>query len=78
MGGLRFAGALKQGEQQVRFGLGVNGVVHAAATVVDGPGGLSAWRCAIYAWMTRQAASASSYYRLPANQVVELGTQVVL
>ena len=46
--------------------------------VVDGPGGLSAWRCAIYAWMTRQAASASSYYRLPANQVVELGTQVVL
>ena len=50
----------------------------ARVQVVDGPGGLSAWRCAIYAWMTRQAASASSYYRLPANQVVELGTQVVL
>ena len=46
--------------------------------VVDGPGGLTAWRCAVYAWMTRQAASASTYYKLPANQVVELGTQVVL
>ncbi|MEX8194228.1 potassium transporter Kup [Comamonas guangdongensis] len=50
----------------------------ARVQVVDGTGGLSPWRCAIYAWMTRQAASASTYYKLPANQVVELGTQVVL
>lgn len=50
----------------------------ARAQIVDGPGGLSAWRCAIFSWMTRQAASISSYYMLPANQVVELGTQVVL
>lgn len=50
----------------------------ARAQVVDGPGGLSRWRCAIFGWMTRQAASVSSYYMLPANQVVELGTQVVL
>ena len=46
--------------------------------VVDGPGGLSAWRCAIFGWMMRQAAGVSTYYKLPANQVVELGTQVVL
>ncbi|MDR2324232.1 MAG: potassium transporter Kup [Acidovorax sp.] len=46
--------------------------------VVDGPGGLSPWRCALFGWMMRQSASASGYYKLPANQVVELGTQVVL
>jgi KUP system potassium uptake protein len=50
----------------------------ARVQVVDGPGGLSRWRCAIFGWMTRQAASVSSYYMLPANRVVELGTQVVL
>lgn len=50
----------------------------ARVQVVDGPGGLSAWRCALFGWMTRQSASAATYYKLPANQVVELGTQVVL
>jgi KUP system potassium uptake protein len=50
----------------------------ARATVVDGPGALPAWRCALYGWMTRQAEGAATYYRLPANQVVELGTQVML
>jgi KUP system potassium uptake protein len=50
----------------------------ARATIVDGPGNLPTWRCALYAWMTRQAEGAATYYRLPANQVVELGTQVML
>jgi KUP system potassium uptake protein len=50
----------------------------ARSTVVDGPGQLPAWRCALYGWMTRQAEGAATYYRLPANQVVELGTQVML
>lgn len=50
----------------------------ARAQVVDGPGVLSAWRCALFGWMTRQAEGAGTYYRLPANQVVELGTQVML
>ncbi|MNE91059.1 Low affinity potassium transport system protein kup [compost metagenome] len=50
----------------------------ARAQIVDGPGGLSAWRCAAFAWMTRQAAGVATYYRLPANRVVELGTQIVL
>lgn len=50
----------------------------ARATVVDGPGSLPAWRCALYSWMTRQAEGAATYYRLPPNQVVELGTQVML
>lgn len=50
----------------------------ARSTVVDGPGALPGWRCALYAWMTRQAESASSFFNLPPNQVVELGTQVML
>jgi KUP system potassium uptake protein len=50
----------------------------ARSTIVDGPGALPAWRCALYSWMTRQAEGAATYYRLPANQVVELGTQVML
>ena len=50
----------------------------ARSTIVDGPGELAAWRCAIYSWMTRQSESAASYYNLPPNRVVELGTQVML
>ncbi len=50
----------------------------ARSVVQDGPGELSAWRCALYAWMTRQAEGAAAYFRLPPNRVVELGTQVLL
>jgi KUP system potassium uptake protein len=50
----------------------------ARSVIVDGPGALSGWRCALYSWMTRQAEGAATYFRLPANQVVELGTQVML
>ncbi len=50
----------------------------ARSTVIDGPGGLSAWRCGLYAWMTRQSEGAASYFNLPPNRVVELGTQVML
>ena len=50
----------------------------ARSVIQDAPGGLSGWRCAIYAWMTRQAESAAGYFNLPPNRVVELGTQVLL
>lgn len=50
----------------------------ARSTVIDGPGGLPAWRCGLYAWMTRQSEGAASYYNLPPNRVVELGTHVML
>ncbi|HEY9191889.1 MAG TPA: potassium transporter Kup [Methyloversatilis sp.] len=50
----------------------------ARSMIVDGPGELGAWRCALFAWMTRQSESAASYFRLPANRVVELGTQIML
>jgi KUP system potassium uptake protein len=33
----------------------------ARSVVQDRPGELSAWRCALYAWMTRQAEGAAAY-----------------
>ncbi|QDF98494.1 potassium transporter Kup [Azoarcus sp. DD4] len=50
----------------------------ARSVIVDGPGALQRWRCALFSWMNRQAEGAATYFRLPANQVVELGTQVLL
>lgn len=50
----------------------------ARSLVVDGPGKMPSWRCALFAWMTRQSEGAATYFKLPPNQVVELGTQVLL
>jgi KUP system potassium uptake protein len=50
----------------------------ARSVIQDGPGELSSWRCSLYSWMTRQAEGAASYFGLPPNRVVELGTQVLL
>ena len=50
----------------------------ARSTIVDAPGSLPAWRCALFGWMTRQAEGAATYFNLPPNRVVELGTQVIL
>jgi KUP system potassium uptake protein len=50
----------------------------ARATIVDGPGAMPRWRRGLFSWMTRQADGAASHFRLPANAVVELGTQVML
>ena len=50
----------------------------ARSMIVDGAGAMPAWRAGLFSWMTRQSESAASYFRLPANQVVELGTQVML
>lgn len=50
----------------------------ARTSVVSCEGMLSRWRCTVFAWMMRQSESASTYFRLQPNQVVELGTQVSL
>ncbi len=50
----------------------------ARSVIIDGPGALPRWQCNLYAWLTRQSEGAAAYYRLPANQVIELGTQVML
>ncbi len=52
--------------------------VVARSVIDDGPGHMVSWRAHLYATMSRQADDASSYFRLPANQVVELGTRVLL
>ncbi len=38
--------------------------------------GMSMWREALFAWMSRNAANAMEFFSLPTNRVVELGTQV--
>ena len=38
--------------------------------------GMSMWREHIFAWMSRNATSAMEFFNIPANRVVELGTQV--
>jgi KUP system potassium uptake protein len=38
--------------------------------------GLSSWRGSLFAWMTRNAGDATSYFCLPPNGVVELGARV--
>jgi KUP system potassium uptake protein len=52
--------------------------VIARSTVADGPGRMVSWRANLYAAMTRQADDPGSYFCLPANQVVELGTRVLI
>jgi KUP system potassium uptake protein len=38
--------------------------------------GMALWREHLFAWMTRNASSAATFFSLPANQVIELGAQV--
>ncbi len=38
--------------------------------------GMPLWRETIFAWMLRNAESAMSFFRLPSNRVIELGSQV--
>jgi KUP system potassium uptake protein len=40
--------------------------------------GMAIWREHLFAWMTRNASSAATFFSLPANQVIELGAQVEL
>lgn len=50
----------------------------ARTAIVACEGALPYWRCALFGWMTRQAESAATYFNLPSEQVVEIGTQVTL
>ena len=44
--------------------------------VTDRPSGMVKWREKLFASMTRNAESASRFFRLPPNRVVELGAQI--
>ncbi|MGZ7033073.1 MAG: KUP/HAK/KT family potassium transporter [Thermoanaerobaculia bacterium] len=39
---------------------------------------MARWREHLFAWMVRNSTSASLFFSLPANQVIELGAQVEL
>jgi KUP system potassium uptake protein len=41
-------------------------------------GGMATWRKRLFAWMTRNAQSASDFFRLPPGRVIEIGTQIVI
>ena len=38
--------------------------------------GMAIWREKLFAWMLRNSATAMSFFRLPTNRVVELGSQI--
>jgi KUP system potassium uptake protein len=40
--------------------------------------GLKHWRIGLYTWLASNALAPASYYRLPPNRVVELGTQITI
>jgi len=40
------------------------------------PGGMALWRERLFAAMARNAGNVSSYFNIPANRVIELGTRV--
>ena len=49
------------------------------ATLIPKVGsGMALWREKLFVFLFRNAASATSFYKIPSNRVVELGTQVVL
>jgi KUP system potassium uptake protein len=44
--------------------------------VLSGRSGMAAWRRRLFAWMSRNALNASTFFSLPPNRVVELGMNV--
>jgi len=40
--------------------------------------GLFGWRRSLFGWMLQNSSSTASYFALPPNRVVELGTQVAI
>ena len=40
--------------------------------------GMALWREKLFSWMMRNSSSASTFFCLPANQVIELGAQIEL
>lgn len=46
--------------------------------LTDGPSKMARWRKWLFAFISRNARPATSYFALPANRVVELGQQIDL
>ncbi len=71
---------LKQGrEQGLQFQLMSTSFFLGRETLIPAKKpGMAVWREALFAWMSRNARSATAFFRIPPNRVVELGTQVEL
>ncbi|MBI1180141.1 MAG: potassium transporter Kup [Alphaproteobacteria bacterium] len=69
---LRLAGGrgLKCNMMQTSFFLGRETVIPSARP------GMAMWREMLFAWMTRSATSAMDFFEIPANRVVEMGSQI--
>ena len=69
---LRLAGVrgLKCNMMQTSFFLGRETVIPSVRP------GMAMWRESLFAWMTRNATSAMDFFEIPANRVVELGSQI--
>jgi KUP system potassium uptake protein len=37
---------------------------------------MSIWRERLFAWMTRSAQRAASYFQIPSDRVIEIGSQI--
>jgi KUP system potassium uptake protein len=46
--------------------------------IASGKRGMATWRKVLFAWMSKNAQSATAYFEIPPNRVVELGAQVEL
>lgn len=65
-------GSFPIGQQDVTYYLGRE------TLLVAGPSTLATWRKRLFALMSRNAQSATAFFNIPPNRVVELGTQVQL
>ncbi|MGV8893018.1 MAG: potassium transporter Kup [Burkholderiaceae bacterium] len=64
-------------EQGFDFNMMETSFFIARQTVIPTPGsGMALWRERLFAGMSRNARDAADYYHIPANRVIELGTQV--
>jgi KUP system potassium uptake protein len=64
-------------QQQMPFEMMETSFFIARQTVISVPGrGMAPWREHLYIAMSRNARAAADYYQIPANRVIELGTQV--
>jgi KUP system potassium uptake protein len=65
------------GHKQLPFEMMETSFFIARQTVISVPGrGMAPWREHLYIAMSRNARAAADYYQIPANRVIELGTQV--
>ncbi|MGE0528512.1 MAG: potassium transporter Kup, partial [Bdellovibrionales bacterium] len=58
---------------EITFFLGRETLIAAAK-----PGGMALWREHLFSFMTRNAYRATQFFRIPPNQVIEIGSQIEL